>query len=212
MNNTVPPASQSAAAREAVAQSLRELKQEFHALMNGPVSRALRERGLAYRTIYGVELPRLQQIAAERGRNHALAQALWKEDVRECRLLAPMVQPPETFPPELADVWVETMHYSEEAEVCAMHLLSLLPYAPSLAFEWIAAEGLWQQVCGYATLARLFMQGMQPNERAANELLDQAAAALSAPQAALRHSALAALNKFAGFGPQQAFRVEKILG
>lgn len=195
-----------------VAAAVRALKQEFHALMNGPVSRAMRERGLRYRVIYGVELPRLVQMAAEQGRNHALAQALWKEDVRECRLLAPMVQPPETFAPDLADVWVESMHYSEEAEVCAMHLFQLLPYAPSLAFEWIAAEGLWRQVCGYATLARLFMRGMQPNERAADELLDQAAAALSAPQAALRHAALTALNKFADFGPRQAFRVEKILG
>lgn len=195
----------------AVQQAVRELKQEFHALMNGPVSQALRERGLGYRVIFGVELPRLAALAAERPKDHALAAALWKENVRECRLMAPMVQPVERFSSELANVWVDDMHYTEEAEVCTMYLFQHLPYAPTQAFAWVAAEGLWPQVCGYLTLSRLFMRGMAPNERATNEFLDQAAAALRSPQPALRHAALSALNKYANFGEQPAFRVERIL-
>ena len=39
-------------------------------------------------------------------------QALWKENIRECKILAGMLQPVETFYPEIADIWVEDMRLS----------------------------------------------------------------------------------------------------
>lgn len=198
--------------KEHVHSEVQNLKQEFRALMNGPISRALRERGLGYKVIFGVEVPRLEMLARERAKDHSLAQALWKENIRECRLLAPILQPVESFYPEIADIWVDDIHYNEEAEMCALHLFQHLPYASELAFAWIAAEGVWRPVCGYLTLSRLFMQKKEPNARATEEFLDQAEAALRFPNMGIAHAALNALNKFADFGEKQAFRVDKLLG
>ena len=115
-------------------EKLQELKRDFHAMMNGPVSASLREKGLHYRVIYGVEWNRLVELAREIGKDQELAQALWKEDIRECRLLAGLLQPAETFLPEVADIWVESMHYPEEAQYTVLSLFQHLKYASDKAF------------------------------------------------------------------------------
>ena len=75
--------------------------------MNGPVSQSMREKGLTYKVNFGVELPRLREMAEEWPHNYELAAALWKENIRECRLLAGMLMPTEDFPADLAELWVE---------------------------------------------------------------------------------------------------------
>ena len=72
---------------------LKEIKTQLRMAMNGTASASMREKGLAYKLNFGVELPRLKQIAAQYEKNHELAQALWKENIRECKILAGMLQP-----------------------------------------------------------------------------------------------------------------------
>ncbi len=156
----------------------KEIKQSLRGMMNGIVSQSMRSKGLNYKVIFGVELPRLQEFSKELPHTHELAAALWKEDIRECRLLAAMIQPVESFSPELADLWVEQMRFPEEAECTVMSLFSRLPYASERAFRWIAREEALFQLCGYLLLGRLFMNGAKPTERDAEELLDQIQSAL----------------------------------
>lgn len=158
---------------------LRYIKRSLHGMMNGVASASMRQKGLQYKVNFGVELPRLQAWAAELPHTYELAAALWKEDIRECRLLAAMLMPVERFDTELAQVWVEQMRFAEEAECTAMHLLCRVPGISQKAFEWIASAEAIPQVCGYMVLARLFMQGAAPSERDGAEFLDQAAAALT---------------------------------
>ena len=44
-------------------------------------------------------------------KNHEVAQALWKENIREYKILANVTVEVETFYPEIADIWVEDMRY-----------------------------------------------------------------------------------------------------
>ena len=158
---------------------LRYIKRSLHGMMNGVASASMRQKGLQYKVNFGVELPRLQAWAAELPHTYELAAALWKEDIRECRLLAAMLMPVERFDTELAQVWVEQMRFAEEAECTAMHLLCRVPGLSQKAFEWIASAEAIPQVCGYMVLARLFMQGAAPSVRDGAEFIDQAAAALA---------------------------------
>ncbi len=75
--------------------------------MNGVVSQSMHEKGLVYKLNFGVELPRMKIIAARYAKDHALAQALWKEDIREFKILAAMLQPIETF----CHDYVDTLFY-----------------------------------------------------------------------------------------------------
>lgn len=191
-------------------ETLRRIKTELRLSMNGVASAYMRQNGVEYKLNFGVELPRLREIAAGLPMDHDLAQALWKEDIRECKLLAAMLQPAETFYPEIADIWMDNMPNAEIAQHTVMNLFCRLPYASQKAYEWIARDEDMFQVCGYLILSRLFMQGMQPNPRAADEFLDQARTALhSAP--AVRRAAVAALQKYQALGDEACREVETIL-
>ena len=192
-------------------EQIKEIKKQFRLFMNGVVSQSMREKGLEYKINFGIELPRLKEIAAKFEKNHDVAQALWKENIRECKILAGLLQPVETFYPEIADIWVEDMHYPEIADLTCMNLFQHLPYASEKAFQWIADEGEYFQYCGYMMLARLLMQGNEMNERAENELIDQALAALQSEGVLVCRGASTALRRYASQCPENAKKLLKIL-
>lgn len=125
------------------------IKRACRGLMNGPVSASMREKGLTYKVNFGVELPRLRELADTLPHNYDLAASLWKENIRECRLLAGMLMPTDAFDAELADLWVEQMQFEEEAECTTAHLFSRLPYArPRPSSGWLAKSGCSVSVAG----------------------------------------------------------------
>ena len=194
-----------------VAETIKSIKAELRASMNGAASAYMRAGGLAYGVNFGVELPRIQEIAAQYPKSHSLAQALWQENVRECKIMAALTQPIELFSPQLADLWMEQMPNEEIAQHTSQLLFSRLPYASVKAFEWIASERQQAQVCGYLMLARLFMNGAKLNARSEDEFLDQAAAAL-ADKGPVSRSARRALQSYLYANRDAQKRVEKLLG
>jgi len=197
--------------KELTAEQVRDIKRRLRGVMNGPVSQSMREKGLTYKVNFGVELPRLREMATELPHTRELAAALWKEDIRECRLLAAMLQPAADFLPEVADIWVEQMRFPEEAECTVLHLFARLPYASAKLFEWIASDERMFRLCGWLLAARLFMQGMRPSPRDEDEFLDQIATDLSADSRPLCSAARKALMRFMELGPEQEKRGEKLL-
>lgn len=190
-------------------EQLKDMKTQFRLAMNGTVSKSMREKGLDYKLNFGVELPRLREIATRYPKNHQLAQALWKENVRESKILAAMLQPVESFIPELADIWVEDMCYPEIAELTCMNLFQYLPYASQKGFEWIADERPYFQACGYLILARLFSKGMILNERSENEYLDQVVAAVQSPGSFQQRAAYTSVLKYVHQGKEQGKKALK---
>ena len=193
-------------------EKLQLIKRDFRSLMNGTAAASLREKGLHYRLIFGVEWPQLMRLSAEIGKDHDLAQALWKEDIRECRLLAGLIQPVETFSLELADVWIETMHYPEEAQYTVLSLFRHLPHVSEAAFQWIARSEEMYRLCGWLVLARLFMKGLPLNTRSEDEFIDQAETSLQDPSLAVRVAARNAVVKYSLIGEREEHRVGKIIG
>lgn len=155
-------------------ETIREIKSKFRLFMNGVVSQSMREKGFDYKLNFGIEYPRIKEIAAGYEPNHELARALWKENIRECKIMAGLLQPVETFYREIAEIWIEDMHYPELAEYTVMNLFQRLPYASEVVFPWMADEREYFQLCGYLLMARLLMKGWTLNERAEEEFLDQA--------------------------------------
>ncbi len=192
---------------------VKAIKQELHAAMNGPISTSLREKGLKYRVIYGVEWNRLCDIASTMEKDSELAGALWKEDIRECRLLAGLLQPAEDFDEELAEIWIESMHFPEEAQYTTLSLFQYLPYAKRAAFCWIAKNDSMYQLCGFLLFSRLFMkEGTMVDDKNANEFLDQAQSLIKTDDVALKSAIVNALTKYGALGDIEAVKVNRILG
>ncbi|WP_300725076.1 DNA alkylation repair protein [uncultured Bacteroides sp.] len=176
---------------------VKDIKSKFRLYMNGPVSQSMREKGMDYKVNFGIEYPRIKEIAAGYEKSHEVAQELWKDNIRECKILAGLLQPVDTFYPEIAEIWIEGMHYPELAEYTVMNLFQNLPYASEVVFRWMADEREYFQTCGYLLMARLLMKGMQLNERAQSEFLDQAFTALEGDESLVQRAASVALRKFA---------------
>ena len=185
---------------EQIHEKLKEIKQSFRLLMNGVASHSMRQKGVTYKINWGVPIPDLQKMAAEYGKDYELAIELWKEDIRECQVLATLIMPAEKMDEDLVEVWMERLRTQEMAELLAFNLLQYLDFAPALAYKWIASDRDMYQLCGYQLLARLFACGMEPNERGINEFLDQAHTTLAGESLPLRHAAYNCVLSFCELG------------
>jgi len=185
---------------KAVCEVVKEIKQSFRLMMDGAVAKSMRDKGLSYKLNWGATLPRLRLKADEIGYNYDLAIALWKEDVRECKILATMIMPPEEVLPEVIDIWMEQTTEQEIAEQAAFNLYQYLPYAPEKAYQWMASDKELYQLCGFHILSRIFMAKREPNERGINEFVDQAIAALQGNYISVRKAAQSSIQRFAELG------------
>lgn len=179
---------------------IKEIKLSFRQMMDGSIAQSMRNKGVDYHLNWGATLPRLRDKADGIGKNYDLAIALWKENVRECKILATMIMPPDVVLPEVIDIWMEQTATQEIAEQAAFNLYQYLPYAPEKAYTWIASDKELYQLCGFHILSRLFMNGQEPNERGINEFIDQALAALQGESIAVRKAAMSSMQRFAELG------------
>ena len=188
-----------------VYERVKEIKQSFRQMMDGAVAQSMRDKGVDYKLNWGATLPRLREMAdeirpADEDSQYELSIELWKENVRECKILATMLMPPERMLPEVCDIWMEQIPSQEIAEQVAFNLWQHLPYAAEKAYQWIASEQEYYQLCGFHVLTRLFMNGQEPNERGINEYLDQLLAAIQGPFMSVRKAAMQSVIRFAELG------------
>ena len=183
-----------------IQQQVKEIKQSFRQMMDGSIAQSMRNKGVNYKLNWGATLPRLKEKADGIGKNYDLAIALWKENVRECKILATMIMPPDEVLPEVIDIWMEQITTQEIAEQAAFNLFQYLPYAADKAYTWMASEKELYQLCGFHILCRLFMNGQEPNERGINEFVDQAIAALQGDSLPVKKAAMASVQRFAELG------------
>ena len=187
---------------ETIHNQLKEIKQSFRSVMSGPTSSSMREKGVNYKINWGVPLHALNEMAVKYGKNYELAIELWKEPIRECKILATRIMPPERMLPEIADLWMEQTSTQELAELLATNLFHYLEFAPILAYEWIASNKRLYAICAYNLLSRLFSQGKEPNERGINEFLDQSLSDLEGTDLGVKHAAYNCLMRFCDMGEE----------
>ncbi len=181
-------------------ETIMQIKRSFRLLMNGPASQSMREKGIGYKLNWGVPFIELKKMAAEYGKNYELAIELWKEDIRECKILATLIMPAEKMLPEITDLWMEQVQTQEMAEMLSFNLLTYVSYAPVIAYQWMASDKPLYQIAGFQLLANLFAKGKEPNERGINEFLDQVATALQGENIGVKHAAVNCVMRFINFG------------
>lgn len=175
-------------------ETIRSIKKEFRANMNGIASAEMRKAGMPYHVVWGIELPRLRDIAAEFRPDRRLGQRLWNEDVRESQLIGILLTPREEFLPEVADIWVNEARTQESVSLIAMELVSPQAWASEMAFRWIASGKSLSALCGWLTICHLLRRGAKLMPRSEAELRDHAAAISDKAPIWLRKAANQALT------------------
>lgn len=182
---------------EDINETVREIKRSFRLLMNGVASQSMRQKGVDYKINWGVSLPDLQKMAQQYGKNHDLAVALWQENIRECKILATLIMPPEEMDKALAEQWIGEINSQDLAEMACFNLFQHLQKAADLSYQWMNSDREIEQMCGYLILTRLLMKGENPHGSRIDEFMDEVALALNSENMGVRHAALNCVNKFA---------------
>lgn len=182
---------------EDINETVREIKRSFRLLMNGVASQSMRQKGVDYKINWGVSLPDLQKMAQQYGKNHDLAVALWQENIRECKILATLIMPPEEMDEKLAEKWIGEINSQDLAEMACFNLFQHLQHASNLSYQLMDSDREIEQMCGYLILSRLFMKGENPHESRIDKFMDEVALALNSENMGVRHAALNCVYKFA---------------
>lgn len=149
---------------ENIQETIREIKKDFRLSMNGVVSTLQRRQGLQYKINFGIEIPRLKSIAGKYPQDKMLAIALWKEDIRECKIIATYLLPEEEYS-SVAEEWIAETRYTEIADRLAMNILCKLPDACRKALSWVGYEDEMTAYCGYMTISHLIRNGYPLDEK-----------------------------------------------
>lgn len=129
--------------------------------MNGVISTSMRQKGMNYKLIFGVPIPEIKHIAAAHEPDAELARALWKEDVREMKILATILFPAGSMTQEEALDWMREIPYPEIAEQCCNNLFPTVEQPDQLALKFLAdKKSPFGRMCGFLLWAQLFKKNL----------------------------------------------------
>ena len=122
------------------------------------------ERGMRHwkkkpRTLksFGIGLTQLRKLAKQIGRDHRLAQQLWKSNIYDAKIIGLLIDDPKQVTREQAEEQVEELDADMLAHVFAScdATLAKTPFAFELARDWMESEDEIRRQCGYALLYEL---------------------------------------------------------
>ncbi|MBU4361074.1 DNA alkylation repair protein [bacterium] len=132
-----------------------DILKKLKSLSNPKAVEGMARFGINPKNAYGVSIPNLRKITKETGVNHALAQQLWKSDVRETRILASMIDDPGAVTEEQMERWAKNFNYWEICDQCCQNLFVNTKFAYRKAVEWTEKDEEFVKRAGFALMAWL---------------------------------------------------------
>lgn len=127
----------------------------LEAMANPRAVEGMARFGITAKSVYGVSIPNIRKLAKEIGKDHALAQKLWKEENRETRIIAALIEEPAKVTEAQVERWVGDFDSWEVCDQCIMNLFEKLPSAYEKAVEWSYRDEEFVKRAGYVMMARL---------------------------------------------------------
>jgi 3-methyladenine DNA glycosylase AlkD len=103
----------------------------------------------------GVRIPVLRSLAKKIGKDHKLAQDLWKTKIHEARILACMIDDPKRVKEKHLEEWVKEFNSWDLCDQCCMNLIDKIPIAWEKAIEWPKRKEEFVRRAGFALMACL---------------------------------------------------------
>ncbi|WP_153558703.1 DNA alkylation repair protein [Roseimaritima sediminicola] len=107
---------------------------------------------------FGIGLTRLRKLAKQVGRDHRLAQSLWKSDIYDAKVLSLLVDDPKQMTPQQVEAQVDDglgegmlVHVFASCDAT----LAKTRFAFELARGWIDSDDPLRRQCGYSLLYEL---------------------------------------------------------
>ena len=111
--------------------------------------------GIVARKVFGVSVADLREVAKRTGRDHTLAQALWRSGWHEARMLVAFVGEPERLTPAEMDRWARDFDNWAVCDALCFHLFDKTPLAWKKVAAWARRREEFVRRAGFALLAGL---------------------------------------------------------
>ena len=121
--------------------------------------------GIQTETAFGVSVPRLRQIARDIGRSHELALALWDTGIHEARLLAGMVDVPESVTVDQMEDWAAGFDSWDVVDGSCGNLFDKTPFAVKKAHEWTDRREEYVRRAGFVLIAELAVHDKRADDQ-----------------------------------------------
>lgn len=164
---------------------------------------------------FGVSMSNMRPIAKELGKNHQLALALWDTGRYEARMLATLVDEPESVTPAQMDRWCRDFDNWAICDTACFCLFDRTPHAWKMVPKWRNRKPEFEKRTAFALLWSLtthdkrasneqFLQGLEFIEQAATDernfvkkAVNMALRAIGKRNAALHSAAMSVAGRLA---------------
>jgi 3-methyladenine DNA glycosylase AlkD len=106
---------------------------------------------------FGIGLTQLRKLAKQIGRDHNLAQQLWRTDIYDAKIIGLLIDEPKKVTREQAEEQVEDLRGGYLAHVFSScdATLAKVPFAFDLACDWMESKDPTRRRCAYGLLYEL---------------------------------------------------------
>lgn len=125
--------------------------------------------GIDTTSAMGVTMPEIRKLAKEIKKNHSLALQLWETGIRECQILASLVDDRKEVTKEQMDHWVSDFNSWEVCDQVCGNLFVRTTYAIEKALEYSRSEKEYIKRAGFVLMAEMQVH----NKKVSNEELMQ---------------------------------------
>jgi 3-methyladenine DNA glycosylase AlkD len=115
----------------------------------------MRRFGIVAAKAYGLSAPQMHRLAREAGRDHALAEALWRSGVHDARHIAAMVADPELVTEELVERWARDFASWDVVDTCCCYLFCRTRFGWRKAEEWSSRQEEFVKRAAFSMMAYL---------------------------------------------------------
>lgn len=126
--------------------------------------RGMARYGIVAAKAYGVSVANIRALARQLGRDHDLADELWRTGWYEARLLAAFVDDPKLVTPAQMDRWAAEFENWADCDTLCFHLFDKTPHAFAKVDQWAADEREFVRRAAFALLASVALH----NKKAAD--------------------------------------------
>jgi 3-methyladenine DNA glycosylase AlkD len=120
---------------------------------------------------FGLSAPKLHRLAKEIGRDHALAEALWRTGIHDAHHLAALIDEPARVTEAQMERWARDFNSWDVVDTCCRYLFLYTPFAWQKAVEWSRRSEEFVKRAAFSQMAYLAQHDKKAPDRKFHGLL-----------------------------------------
>ena len=141
------------------------IMKKLKSLTNPEAVAGMARYGINPKNNYGISVTTLRKMARNIGKNHKLAQQLWKSGIRDARTLAALIDEPKMVTKKQMEKWVRDFNSWDLCDLCCGNLFDKTEFAYDTAVQWSDRKETFIKRAGFALMAWLAVHDKKAEDR-----------------------------------------------